>query len=259
MTKSVSIDKKFTNAKLGRPRKLTESGSKFKIKDCSVQLIKCKVKTENENGNFTENVEQNVIQSKRGRPKKLIKKESLDVNCNENFSENHLGLSIDQCDILQNQLKSKKIKLIQKTEAFQKYSLPYGWIKICRLTRTDRWYFYLISPNGKKFRSNPEVYSYLEANPDVKYDKEVTYIGLGKPQKKHKSLKKKKFKKDYSGKEIWEINPFALQRKLEALEEFGFVSCAMCKEALSCQSEVSEHYWFEHQIKVSDCSSVFTY
>merc|ERR1712080_225466 len=61
------------------------------------------------------------------------------------------------------------------------------------------------------------------------------------------SLKKNTSKKESSEKEIWEMNPFALQRKLEAMEEFGFISCAMCKEAFSCQSEVTEHYWFEHQ------------
>ena len=66
--------------------------------------------------------------------------------------------------------------LIERTEDNIEYSLPYGWKKIGQRRQgdQDRWDVYLITPCGKKLRSNLEVDRYLEKSPDVDCDREVT-------------------------------------------------------------------------------------
>ena len=58
------------------------------------------------------------------------------------------------------------------------YSLPYGWKKIGYQRQEgeskNRWDFYVISPCGRRFRSNPEIANYLSQNPEVKVDLSVT-------------------------------------------------------------------------------------
>ena len=66
------------------------------------------------------------------------------------------------------------------------YSLPHGWKKIGKkrrsLSRLDKtsnsrrgdWDFFIISPSGKRFRSTVEVNKYLDKNPHVKCDRNVT-------------------------------------------------------------------------------------
>ena len=58
------------------------------------------------------------------------------------------------------------------------YSLPYGWKKIGYQRQEgeskNRWDFYVISPCGRRFRSNPEIANYLSQNPEVKCDLSVT-------------------------------------------------------------------------------------
>jgi len=69
-----------------------------------------------------------------------------------------------------------RITLLEQSEDNLEYSLPYGWKKIGhrRTGDQDRWDFYIITPDGKKLRSNPEIDRYLEKNPDVDCDREVT-------------------------------------------------------------------------------------
>merc|ERR1711971_1035965 len=66
--------------------------------------------------------------------------------------------------------------LEEQSEDNIEYALPYGWKKIGhrRSGDQDRWDFYLITPCGKRLRSNPEIDRYLEKNPDVECDREVT-------------------------------------------------------------------------------------
>ena len=66
--------------------------------------------------------------------------------------------------------------LKERTEDNIEYSLPYGWTKIGQRRQgdQDRWDVYLITPCGKKLRSNLEVDRYLEKCPDVDCDREVT-------------------------------------------------------------------------------------
>ena len=65
-----------------------------------------------------------------------------------------------------------------KTEGYQEFSLPYGWKKVGHKRKSgaskDIWNFHVICPQGKKLRSNNDIFKYLEANPDVKCDQSVT-------------------------------------------------------------------------------------
>ena len=47
--------------------------------------------------------------------------------------------------------------------------------KKTRESSGEVWDFYVYSPSGQKFRSTREVTKYLESNPDVKCDPEVTH------------------------------------------------------------------------------------
>merc|ERR1712223_2245405 len=69
-----------------------------------------------------------------------------------------------------------RITLLEQSEDNLEYSLSYGWKKIGhrRTGDQDSWDFYIITPDGKKLRSNPEIDRYLEKNPDVDCDREVT-------------------------------------------------------------------------------------
>ena len=68
-----------------------------------------------------------------------------------------------------------KISLIKETNHFREYLLPFGWKKTGkRRQSSNKWDYYLISPNGSKFRSTVQLNKYLDANPDVKCDRDVT-------------------------------------------------------------------------------------
>ena len=79
-------------------------------------------------------------------------------------------------------MAAEDVFLVQKTEMYREYSLPFDWKKIGkrRKTATDsinsskNWDFYLISPDGKKFRSNVEVSKYLQNHPEINYEPSVT-------------------------------------------------------------------------------------
>ena len=79
----------------------------------------------------------------------------------------------------QNDSGDGKIMLIQEKDDYREYSLPFGWQKIGRrrLNQKD-WDFYIISPEGKKFRSTIGVNKYLDMNPEIKCDRNVTNTQL---------------------------------------------------------------------------------
>ncbi len=77
--------------------------------------------------------------------------------------------------------KPKKSHSAQRSDQNHlEYGLPYGWKKL--LTRrlsgasAGNWDTYLISPLGKRLRSNVELTNYLKSNPDVKCDLELTKV-----------------------------------------------------------------------------------
>ena len=81
--------------------------------------------------------------------------------------------------IEQNDLGEDTIEDIDvQTEGYLEFSLPYGWKKVgCKRksgVSKDQWDFHVLSPQGKKLRSNNDIFKYLEANPDVKCDQSVT-------------------------------------------------------------------------------------
>ena len=64
---------------------------------------------------------------------------------------------------------------VQDTGSCKEYLLPYDWKKVClKRKNSDRWDFHVLSPHGKKLRSNIEIRKYLEVNPDIKCDRNVT-------------------------------------------------------------------------------------
>merc|ERR1711971_233674 len=99
--------------------------------------------------------------SEESEEKKDDQEEDTKPDALEKFKANEFG---DRC-ILEEQ-----------SEDNIEYALPYGWKKIGhrRSGDQDRWDFCLITPCGKRLRSNPEIDRYLEKNPDVECDREVT-------------------------------------------------------------------------------------
>ena len=66
----------------------------------------------------------------------------------------------------------------QETQNFSEYLLPHGWKKIGRKRKKiddkRKWDFTVLSPDGKRFKSNFALNQYLKINPDVKCDLNVT-------------------------------------------------------------------------------------
>ena len=79
---------------------------------------------------------------------------------------------------------------------YREYNLPYGWKKIGHRRQNDTnrkpWDFFIYSPDGIKFRSTLEVKRFLEENPNVQCDLEVTNTFL--PLDLQRSPSKKKLK-----------------------------------------------------------------
>ena len=71
--------------------------------------------------------------------------------------------------------EKSKIGPVKETENYREILLPYSWKKVCRKRKNgDRWDCHVLSPQGKTLRSNIEIKKYLEVNPDVKCDRNVT-------------------------------------------------------------------------------------
>ena len=93
------------------------------------------------------------------------------------LASNHANTGFFKENKTQNQPENQTIQLIGAIDNRREYSLPYGWKKIGHRRSelsTIRWDFYVFSPSGNHFRSTPEIKRYLEENPEVKCDLEVT-------------------------------------------------------------------------------------
>ena len=71
------------------------------------------------------------------------------------------------------------VSISEEKEDSREYSLPYNWKKLARRRQqtsqeNKTWDIYIITPCGKKLRSNPEIEKYLSENPDVQIDRDVT-------------------------------------------------------------------------------------
>ena len=99
---------------------------------------------------------------------------------NENLAEDNVSsLQQEQKNTILNSkdlgLEKVSIYMTIETENYVEYSLPFGWKKTCKRRSNKRtWDISVMAPSGKKLRSNPELYNYLEANPEVKCDRSVT-------------------------------------------------------------------------------------
>ena len=66
----------------------------------------------------------------------------------------------------------------QETQDFSEYLLPHGWKKIGRKRKKiddkRKWDFTVLSPDGKRIKSNFALNQYLKRNPEVKCDLNVT-------------------------------------------------------------------------------------
>jgi hypothetical protein len=92
----------------------------------------------------------------------------------------------------------------EEREDYREYILPHGWRKVGKkrpnLSKTGEktWDFYVFSPDGKKFRSTTEVTKFLDSNPGIKCDREVTNTSQSwsqkTPAKKTGILKETKLK-----------------------------------------------------------------
>ena len=74
--------------------------------------------------------------------------------------------------------RKRKCQLVKKSEKedYKEFKLPYGWKKTGQRRKYSGccWDIYVFAPNGQKFRSNVEINNYLEKNPGVKCDLQVT-------------------------------------------------------------------------------------
>ena len=61
--------------------------------------------------------------------------------------------------------------------------------------KREQWDFYVFAPNGKRFRSTVEIQKYVENNPNVECDLEVTNTFLPEDlQKSSSPLKKSEYR-----------------------------------------------------------------
>ena len=99
---------------------------------------------------------------------------------NEQTNGNEIDIydfQIDDDNISNEKTEPELVREIE--DLYIEYSLPYGWKKKGHKRQNEeggkiRWDFYVISPAGKKLRSNVEINRYLEANPGVKCDRNIT-------------------------------------------------------------------------------------
>ena len=108
--------------------------------------------------------------------------EDLNSNCNNKINSGN-GSSFPKIQSHETNHESREI-LVNITNNTREYKLPYNWSKKLTRRRTGRdtgsWYVYVYSPEKKKFRSNPEIQSYIRDHPEVEYDPES--IKIQKPK-----------------------------------------------------------------------------
>ena len=129
--------------------------------------------------------------------------------------------------------KAKKLAMVEN-ENFAEHQLPHGWKKVgYRRSDNYTWDFYVYGPNGKKFRSNVEIRKYLERNPGVECDLDVTNISRPKnPQ-------------SLPSEELLKTN---LATVHEEKQPYGW---DICKKYFPMKSDLMNHIETEHVEKES--------
>ena len=117
------------------------------------------------------------------------------------------------------------------------YSLPYGWKKVGNKRKSgrdcDNWDFYVICPSGKRFRSNVEINRYLDANPDIKCDRNVTNTNRsaeGEPMRKSMKLFDSKV-----------IDSSEAEETSDAGNDYIF-KCQKCPKVLNSALDLKSHF-----------------
>ena len=87
-----------------------------------------------------------------------------------------------------------------------------------------RWDYYVFAPNGQKFRSNVEIKKFLQTNPSVKCDLDVTNTSrVNDLEKKSPTMKRQKSK--------------TLNRRLRRIRCKNCEACLVgdCKQCVYCK------------------------
>jgi len=131
------------------------------------------------------------------------------ANSDDQTAVSHADLAADTENIgIKQTCEMDKVSLLKRRANSVVLALPHGWKKFClRRQNTDRWDFYLLSSDNKKFRSTVEVKRYLKNNPSVKCDIDVTNT-------KFPSILKK----------IQKLNPDSKKRKTDQVLEESEIS-----------------------------------
>ena len=109
-------------------------------------------------------------------------------------------------------------------ENFVEYKLPYGWRKVSsHRPNKQAWDIYVYGPNGERLQSNIEIRKYLERNPEVECDLDVTNTFRTKNMQNHQS------------KDLPKTNLADVHKKTQT---FG---CDTCKTYFSIKSDLMNH------------------
>ena len=121
--------------------------------------------------NTEENVEIEYSEATTNEKLSLSKK-AIKIQSNKNTIRD-----IDEKTNIAEDSKNEDLNIssVQDTGSYKERLLPYDWKKVAlKRKNSDRWDFHVLSPQGKKLRSNIEIKKYLEVNPDIKCDRNVT-------------------------------------------------------------------------------------
>jgi len=130
--------------------------------------------------------------------------------------------------------KSLDVTETAVTTKKKEYSLPYGWKKMGNKRKSgDNWDFYVTCPSGKRFRSNVEINRYLDANPDIKCDRNVTNTNRsaeGEPKQKSMKLSDSKV-----------IDSSEAEETSDAGNDYIF-KCQKCPKVLNSALDLKSHF-----------------
>ena len=117
--------------------------------------------------------------------------------------------------------------------------LPYGWKKVGYriISNPGNWDFYIITPDGKKLRSFVKVKEYLEKNPNVLCDINVTNTNCPKnlPAYKLQGYKHNTMKIDGQ-----KENCFVASSLLERRSKWAHI-CEKCSVSFKSKQTLNSH------------------
>ena len=154
-------------------------------------------------------------------------------------------------------MEEPKIKLIKEEANKKVFSLPFDWTKEVRYRKMSPESkgpkrlcdVYLFSPVGQMLRSNPELLKFLDENPEIPYDPEVTTlkrfsddITPKKPLKKPAKIKKRKLSEK-------ENESSALPGKKVKRSPKRQIPCTKCAKWFRYEKTFQNHQCIEVQLE----------